>query len=104
MDDIDAARTALVLVQVICGATLIPYARRSHQNDGLRNPDQSLIPLAMAMLILLGVSLAPAASRDFFELRLPDWEVLVAIGVGYAGWALLLHLAWRLRLDRSGTS
>jgi cation-transporting ATPase E len=99
-DDVDAARTALVVSQVLAGVVLIPYVRRESQNDGLLRPEVSLIPLAVAMPLLLIPCIAIAPLRDFFELNTLSAEHYAAIAGALVAWAAALQVGWRLRLRR----
>jgi cation-transporting ATPase E len=98
-DDTDQARTALAILQVVCGLVILPYARRNSQREGLRHPDMLLAMLAAVLGIAGSACFAVPALRDLFELvTLTPWGYL-AVLLSAVAWAAVLHLTWRLIPD-----
>jgi cation-transporting ATPase E len=97
--DVELARTALTLTATSCGLLLLLFLEPPTPAWVAANPPgDDLRPtlLAVALGGVFAAFMAVPASRDFYELVLPNaWGFLV-IGLVVIAWAMTLRSVWRL--------
>jgi cation-transporting ATPase E len=97
--DVELARSALTLTATSCGLLLLLFLEpptpawvAAHpQGDDLRPT-----LLAVALGGVFAAFMAVPASRDFYELVLPNAWGFLAIGLIVIAWAMTLRSVWRL--------
>lgn len=92
--DQEQARTALLLIGVVCGVVLLPYVDKPiGQLMTLKCEfDSRLVALALAMLAVLLLSFIVAPVRRFYEMILPGPVDLIVFLAALSAWALSLRL------------
>jgi cation-transporting P-type ATPase E len=100
--ELNEARTALTLLSVLCGLTVIPFAVQSQNLWLTWEPLKErwrLTSLAGVMLLLYIVSSAVGPLRSFYELEvLQAWQY-AAIVLTVVAWALVLRAVVHLGID-----
>lgn len=98
---LEEARTAITVVSIVCGLTLLPFLSPPTEawvgGDELTGDWRPTL-MAGALLVLFVVGLNVRMARDFYEITSLPLSAYLIIGFVVVGWASMLRLFWRLQL------
>jgi cation-transporting ATPase E len=100
--DTEMARSAVAVVSILCGLTLIPFARPPSDAWAGGSPatgDRRPLLFALLMLAVFILSMIPRSLRDYSGMRSLSWSGYVMLALVTLGWAVALRSIWRLRLE-----